>query len=154
MARTGAFFTKEQDKELERLLKQFGPAVAKRPLARSLREAQKIITTEAKATAPRGKTGQLKKAIKTRALPKRGRAGRKSVAFATTVSEKHMPERYYASFIELGAKGRNIEPREFFRQAFDRKENEAARKFISTLDQAIAFIWKSGGKLTGFRAGA
>lgn len=148
MAQAGAQFEKRQAKELEKLLKNFGAAVAKRPVRRALREGQKVITAEAKVRAPKDE-GDLKKAIKTRALKGRGRAGRQQIATATTVAEQHMPERYYASFVELGARG--VAGQEFFRKAFDVKEDEAARTFTRVLDKAIAFIWKSGGKLTGFR---
>ena len=85
----GAYFTREDDKELESLLKNFGAAVAKKPIRTALRAGQKLITDEAKARAPTD-TGNMKAAIATRALKSKGRAGRKQIAFATTISETAM----------------------------------------------------------------
>ena len=149
MATAGAHFEGNREKELEKILKKFGAVLVRKSLSTALRSGVAIITAEAKARAPVGDTGALKKAIKTRVLAGRGRVGRKNVALATSVSQKHMPKKYYASFVELGTKNRDGS--EFFRAAFDAKEAEAEGKVTKTLDREIAYIWKSGGTLVGFK---
>jgi HK97 gp10 family phage protein len=149
---SGAFFNREEEKEVEELLREFGVAIAKKPIRRALRESQKLITTEAKARAPVGATGDLKRAIKTRALKGRGRAGRKQIATATSLGQQHLGgTTYYGAFVELGTK--RMVGRGFLKAAFDSKEDEAVRKFSRVLSEAIAFMWLQGGKLTGFKAG-
>jgi len=109
--KSGAYFTRDQEKEIERLLKNFGPAVAKKPIKTALRAGQKIITAEAVARAP-SDTGNLKKAIKTRVLTGRGREGRKNSATTTQISESAMKK----LVAKANATGGNMTARNYFNQ--------------------------------------
>jgi len=101
---------------------QLVPAVQKKVFRKVLRAGAKIVAKEAKAQAPRGKTGVLVKSIKVLAR-KRNRKG--IIGANVTCGDEHpyKGKAYYGAFIEFGTK--KLEPRPFMKEAFDAKKEEA-----------------------------
>lgn len=86
-------------KEINRKLEALGSKVANRVSKDSLREASKVIRKEMRSSAPKGKTGNLRKAIKYKV---RGRKGNFTARIGVTRNI------YYAYFIEYGTKAHRV----------------------------------------------
>ena len=159
MAKAGAVFIDDGETKLIQLLKEFGEKVAKKPLARALKESGSIIEAAAQRAAPY-KTGATFFAIKLSVK----RSRRRPPAAIITIGEgQYKGETYYAAFVELGHKqgkrggllsGRTrkkIAGTGWLRASYDRNEDRAAKRFAKVLDKGIAQTWKTGGSLRGLK---
>lgn len=141
----------KNSKKLERALRKLDVKIRKKITRDALRPAAKIIQQKAKANAPRGKTGELRKAIKVRAL-KRSRVntgiqvrldwGSKGAKSAAATKGRRLP--YYAGFQELGYRigsrklgnKRTLVPGKHFMENAFKSEGPRAR------DLAIKLMWQ------------
>lgn len=107
-------------KKLERMNKKDSKAAVRK----GSREGSKIVQKQAKANAPK-KTGQLRKSIKVRSLPR-------STKWVGTTVKATDPK---AGPLEYGTK--HIEPREFMQQAVDQQSRKAGDRFAEVTKEEI-----------------
>lgn len=126
--------------ELERLLRELGPKVARQAGRQALRAGARIIRDEAKRLVP-VRTGTLRRAITVRA-----RRVRRSDALGVSITvrqltppaggrRKPVPANVYANFVEFGTAKAAAHP--FLRPAFDAKSDDALREMIRVIRDAI-----------------
>lgn len=130
-------------KEIDRALAQLPPKVAKKVIRQAIRQALKPVAQRAKLLAPRGETGQLKRAIKVRAMPRR----RGRIGLEVRVGEGDFKgETFYAAFVEYGTSKMDKKP--FMRPAFDQTKdearNEAIRLIRAGIEREAAALGRSG----------
>jgi HK97 gp10 family phage protein len=87
---------------LDRKLKALEPRVAKKVVRQALRKGAKRVQARVKQLAPKGPTGQTRKAVKVRAF-KRSRKGTIGVKVQIGKGDYQGTE-FYASFAEFGSK--------------------------------------------------
>lgn len=117
-------------KEIDRALDGLGDKLRKKVLNKLLRSAAKPINKQAKALAPVGETGMLKKHIKTRK-----KKGAKRGDFALEVrtgtrEEMGIPKdapAYYPAVQEYGSEKKNIPAKRYMRTAYETKQGEARK---------------------------
>ena len=132
-------------KQLERALRTMSRKESTKAIKKATRAGSKLITQTTKALAPR-KTGQLRRAIKTRVLKTRRRKfGAESIGTVTVLGQGFFKgDEFYGAFLEFGyrrGKRQSVRETEFFR-------GEDVRKKIP----GIHFM-ERGAKQSGTRAG-
>jgi len=135
--------------ELERKLKALPAEISGKgatgPLAAALREAISVIRDDAKARAPQGETGRLKRAIKiARDRNPKSTKGSPTELYHLGVDpgrKRNDPRgAWWWWFVEAGTK--KMAARPYLRPAFDLRKDEAIRRFSQRLARRIELIEK------------
>lgn len=113
-------------KELRAKLAKLKKTTANKCIRKGTRAGCKIVQQQAKADASK-KSGALRKAIKVRALPH-------SRKWVGTKVSLQIP---YGSFVELGARKRNIKGRHFLKDAAEQAGERAVKTAMSITAQQI-----------------
>jgi len=134
-SQSGVTFNWQGEKKILALLKRLPAKDVKAAARVGCREAAKIFTEAAKKTAPED-TGHLKRHIKTRAMKRKGRAGRKGVGMESRLEFGS----FYGAFQEWGWKtrgGRKIEGQLFMTEAFIMNHDRARRRAFVTIRREL-----------------
>lgn len=89
------------DKQLDKKLRTLGTTLARKYLRKATREVAKHVLADARSMV-RVKTGKLKRSLKVRALPRRGRKQDEIGHTITTGSGLFEGETFYGGFLEFG----------------------------------------------------
>lgn len=114
------------DRELKQALDKLGKK-ANTGIRKGSRAGLKLVQSAAKANAPK-RTGKLRKGLKVRAIPARG----KNKIVGTKIDLKDV---YYMGFIEYGTK--TIDAREFLKKAAEQTGRQALATAIATIKQQL-----------------
>lgn len=127
-------------KEAQARLTNMAPNTARSTLRKAVRDGGRLLRDAVKASAPRGKTGQLAKSIAEREGSAENKFEARSVVFA---SRKKSPGGYYAHLVEYGHRTRKtsgtygqqefVPARPFMRPAFASNEQKIVDKIGSSL---------------------
>ena len=136
-------FTIKGAKEMENLLKQLGPAVARRVGTNALRSAAKIVVDEAKRLAPVGK-GKKKIRLKTAIRAELWGTGKNSSSLLIKVgaarpygSHAHLLEYGHHSYNQYGGPYTFVAARPFLRPAMDSRAKDALDRLGEVLGNGI-----------------
>ena len=128
------------DKALNRKLKKLTGKDAKAVVRKATRPALKPVLQEARADAP-VKTGQLKKNIKIRALP-RSRSSLGSRVTSGLGKNANSGDAFYGAFLEYGTK--RIEAKRFMKGAAEKKRSQVLNIYKKEVGQNITKLAKNG----------
>lgn len=123
-------------RRLDKKLKKMVAKDAKKAIRQATRPALKPVLQESKQTVP-VKSGQLKKSLKIRALPRSRRFFGSRVTSGAGKNQK-LGNAFYGAFIELGTK--RIKAREFMKNAANKKKKQVFRLYKEELKQVIRKI--------------
>lgn len=137
------------DKAVQRRLMALPRNLRKRALQQAARNAMKPVLAAARSNAPKGETGNLRKAVKSKVL-RRNRKG--LVGQVVSISDKWFQgDQFYGAFQEFGwktgkrqsknpeyeANRRQIPGKHFVEQAYKTQGETALRLFMSEVPKAI-----------------
>lgn len=129
------------DKALNRKLKKLAGKEAKAVIRKATRPALKPVLQEARAEAPK-RTGNLRKNIKIRALPRSRKFFGSRVTSGAGKSE-NSGDAFYGAFLEYGTK-RGIEPRRFMKRAAEKKRSQALSIYKQEVGNNITKLGRNG----------
>ena len=115
-------------RELDRELRKLSRKAQRQTVTRALREAAKPMLAEARAKAPVGSTGKLKRGIVIRAVPRLPKGN-----FGVMVGVKK--EVFYARFLEFGT--RRMAPKPFLRPSYEQGKNKAVGDIAKRLKSEL-----------------
>ena len=128
------------DKALRAKLNQIADVELKKILRRAMRDGAKVILPQARANAPVGATGRLKKAIKVRSAKR----SRKYVGMTVVLGEGFLQgETFYGAFQEFGwktGKRKSDNRRQIAGKHFLQRAGEAKGKAAG--DRVVASAWR------------
>lgn len=121
------------DKKVNRMLRRLSAKEGKAAVRKAARPALKPLLKEARANAPKGATGQLKKNVKIKALPR----SRKHVGARVTSGPGKATNdgEFYGGFLDLGTK--KIEANRWLREAADSKRKSVLAIYGKLLRKEI-----------------
>jgi HK97 gp10 family phage protein len=119
-------------KEIDRTLRRLEPKIAKKLIRQSMRAALKPVRAAVIASAPVGETGQLRKAVKLKAGPRRKGVIELDVQIG---AGSFKGETYYGAMVELGTKKQQAQ--HYMREAFEKTAPAAKALGIELIGKGI-----------------